>query len=260
MPLKISKSFRNRIERIYLFANSDYYLRYYGSKLGILWAFLNPFFQILIFYFAFTYLILKSRDPNYILYIFSGIITWQFFQETTSSAINLFQKQRYILQNVELPKVDFFWSLLGSKFWGYLINFIIYILFYLIFFNPSFTSLLFYLIPIWIGLALFTLGISFFLSTLYIFLRDLDHLWSIILMGGFWAIPVVWDYHQVISDFPFMLYNPITLFIINVRQVTIYNEAPESTSFLIGLAISLFFAITGYFFMKHKSKKALEFL
>ncbi len=260
MPLKISKSFRNRIERIYLFANSDYYLRYYGSKLGILWAFLNPFFHILIYYFAFTYLIFKNNNPDYILYLFSGIITWQFFQETTTSAIGLFQKQRYILQNVELPKVDFFWSLLGSKFWGYMVNFLIYIVFNLIFFSPKFTGLLFYLIPIWLGLILFTLGIAFFLSTLYIYLRDLDHLWSIILMAGFWAIPIIWDYHGVVSDYPFLLYNPVTLFVINVRQVTIYNETPDLNSLLIGLAISLIIAILGYLFMKNKSKKALEFL
>lgn len=260
MLLKISKSLRNRLERIYLFANTDYYVRYYGSKLGILWAFLNPFFQILIYYFAFSYLIFRKKDPSFILYLFTGIISWQFFSETTSSSINLFQKQRHILQNIELPKVDFFWSLIGSKFWGYLINFAIFVLFDLVFFHPSFSFNLLYLIPIWIGLILFTLGISFFLSTLYIYLRDLDHLWSVILMAGFWLVPVIWDYHIILKDYSFMLYNPITLYVVNIRQVVLYDEVPELSSLMIGLAISLLIAISGFLFMKFKSKKALEFL
>jgi len=260
MQLKISKSLRNRIERIYLFANTDYYVRYYGSKLGILWAFLNPFFNIMIYYFAFSYLIFRQKSPAFILYLFTGIITWQFFAESTKSAITLFQKQRYILQNIGLPKVDFFWSLIASKFWGYFINFIIFLIFDLVFFDPVFSFKLLYLIPIWLGLCLFTLGVCFFLSTLYIYLRDLDHLWSIIIMAGFWTVPIIWDYTIIYKEFPFMLLNPITAFVVNVRQVTLNNETPDLKYLTIGFAISLILAISGYFFMKSKSKKALEFL
>jgi ABC-type polysaccharide/polyol phosphate export permease len=260
MNLKITKTFRNRLERIYLFANTDYYVRYYGSKLGILWAFLNPFFQILIFYFVFSYLIFLKSDPSFILYLFTGIITWQFFSEATNGSITLFLKQRYILQNIGLPKVDFFWSLVASKFWGYFINFIIFILFDLVFFHPVFSIRLLYLIPIWLGLILFTLGVSFFLSTLFIFFRDLNHLWDIILMAGFWTVPVIWDYHIIFKNFSFMLLNPVTAFMINIRQVVLSNEVPDLKSLIIALVISTVFAVSGYFFMKFKSKKALEFL
>lgn len=260
MSVKLSRTLQNRLERIYLFANNDYYIRYYGSKLGILWAFLNPFFQILVYYLAFSYLIFKQNNPSFILYLFTGVITWQFFSETTNSSITLFKKQRYILQSVELSKVDFFWSLIGSKFWGYMINFTIFILFDAIFFSPAFSWKLIYLFPIWLGLILFTVGVSFILSTLYIFLRDLDHLWSVILMAGFWTVPIIWDYHSVIDQFPFILYNPVTLFVINLREVVLYNQSPEPVSFLLGLGISVLFAAGGYLFMKHNSKKALEFL
>jgi ABC-type polysaccharide/polyol phosphate export permease len=260
MIFNVSKTLRNRLERIYLFANTDYNVRYYGSRLGILWAFLNPFFQILIYYLVFTYLIYRKKDPSFLLYLFPGVITWQFFSEATNSSIRLFQKQRYILQNIGLPKVDFFWSLIISKFWGYFINFIIFILFDLIFFHPVFSFHLLYLIPIWFGLMLFTLGVSFFLSTLYIYLRDLDHLWSIILMAGFWAIPIIWDYHIIYKNYSFMLLNPITAFLISIRQIVLLNETPELESLFTALVISIVFAVLGYFFMKFNSKKALEFL
>ena len=176
MLLKLPADLKIRIERIFLFANTDYYARYYGAKLGILWAFLNPFFQIMVYYLAFTYLIFRQRDPQFVLYLFTGIITWQFFAETSKTSISLFRRQRFILQNMGLPKVDFFWSLVGSKFWGYLINFGIYIAFSLVFFHPVYSVTLLLLIPIWVGLILFTLGVSFFLATFYIYLSDLDQI------------------------------------------------------------------------------------
>jgi ABC-type polysaccharide/polyol phosphate export permease len=260
MNIKISKSLRNRLERIYLFANNDYFQRYYGSKLGILWAFLNPFFQILIFYLAFTFLIFRKNDPSFILYLFSGMISWNFFSETTSQSINLFHKERYILQNIGLPKVDFFWSLIASKFWAYLINFLIFFVFDIIFFHPVFSFHFLYLIPVWFGLASFTLGVSFFLSTFYIFLRDLDHLWSVILSAGFWMVPIIWDYKIVYENYSFFLYFPVTTFIINIRQIVLHNEIPDLNKMYQGIILSMIFAISGYFFMRFKSKRALEFL
>lgn len=260
MLLKLPADLKIRIERIFLFANTDYYARYYGAKLGILWAFLNPFFQIMVYYLAFTYLIFRQRDPQFVLYLFTGIITWQFFAETSKTSISLFRRQRFILQNMGLPKVDFFWSLVGSKFWGYLINFGIYIAFSLVFFNPVYSVTLLLLIPIWVGLILFTLGVSFFLATFYIYLSDLDHIWSIVILAGFWMTPVIWDYHMILENYTFMMYFPIINSLINIRELTLTNHLPDFTALLVSTIISLMVAIAGYFFMKNHSKKALEFL
>ncbi len=252
---------KERIERIYLFAKTDYHVRYYGSKLGVLWAFLNPFFKIMVYYFAFSYLIFRMRDPTFVLYLFTGVITWGFFSEATNGAITLFKKQRYILENIKLPKSDFFVALVGSKFYAYLINFLIYLIFSVIFFSPDYSYKLLFLIPVFIGLFLFTLGITFFLATFYIYLRDLDHIWSIILLAGFWTMPIIWDYKIIYtSNYEFMLYNPITTFLVNIRQVTMYNEIPDLKFMFIGILSSLLICIIGYIFMIRNSKKAMEFL
>ncbi|MCF8360275.1 MAG: ABC transporter permease [Prolixibacteraceae bacterium] len=257
---RISKTFRNRLERIYLFANTDYYARYYGSKLGILWAFLKPFFHIMVLYVTFSYLIFRQRDPHFILYLFTGIITWQYFSEMTNTSINLFSKQRNILQNSDMPKIDLFWALLGSKFWGYLINFMIFIVFYVVFFNPVFSLKYFFLIPVWLGLSMFSLGFAFYLATFFIYLRDLDHLWSIVLMAGFWMVPIIWNYKILEDTYQFMNYIPITAFLIDIRQIVLHDELPNMHYLVTALIVSFLIAFTGYIFMQRKSKKALEFL
>ena len=250
----------NRIERVLLIAETDYHIRYYGTKLGVLWAFINPFFQILVFYFAFTYLIGNGNDNKFILYLFSGIISWQFFTETTGSSIKLFMTKRFILENVKINKLDFFLSLIISKFRGYAVNLIIFIVFSYVFFVPNYTSNVFYIIPVLAGLIIFTLGVTFYLSTLFIFFRDLDHFWSLVLMAGFWTIPIVWDYNIIYNKFSFMLWNPLTVYIINIREILIYNTVPDIYNLSRSLVITLILAVSGYFFMRYRSKKALEFL
>jgi ABC-type polysaccharide/polyol phosphate export permease len=79
-------------------------------------------------------------------------------------------------------------------------------------------------------------------------------------MAGFWTVPIIWDYHVVYKNYSFMLLNPVTAFVINIRQVVLENSTPDLKSLYTALIISLFFAISGYLFMKFKSKKAIEFL
>ncbi|MCF8233844.1 MAG: ABC transporter permease [Bacteroidales bacterium] len=251
---------KTRLERIVLFAKTDYHLRYYGSKLGVLWAFLNPFLRILVYYFTFSYLIFRQNDPTFVLYLFTGIITWGFFSETTNQSIKLFQKQRFILENIKLQKSDFFISMTASTMYAYLINFLMYFIFSILFFDPEYSLKIVFLVPILIGLYLFALGISFFLATLYIYLRDLDHIWSIIIMAGFWTVPVIWDYNLVYENYKFMLYNPITAFLVNIRQITLYNEMPDLKFMILGILTSALIAILGYIFMIRNSRKAVEFL
>ena len=141
-----------------------------------------------------------------------------------------------------------------------MVNFGIFIAFSLLFFDPVYSWNLLYLIPVLIGLLLFSIGITFILATLFIFFRDLDHLWSIVLMAGFWAVPIIWDYKIVYEKFPFMLYNPLTTFVINTRQILLENTTPDMKHLYIALIISAVVAISGYLFMQNSSKKALEFL
>ena len=77
----------SRIKDIYDYRDMIYSLvkrelrgRYQKSVLGMLWTFLNPFFQILIYTLVFTY-IFPSSIENYYIYLMTGIIPWNFFTE-----------------------------------------------------------------------------------------------------------------------------------------------------------------------------------
>ena len=86
----------NRIERIWLMAKFDFVTRYYGSVLGLFWALLKPLFQLLIYYLVFTFIFNNSTE-NFLLFLFVGIILFQFFMEAASGSLKIFKSKRYLL-------------------------------------------------------------------------------------------------------------------------------------------------------------------
>ena len=52
--------------------------KYKGSFLGVLWTFINPLLQVLVYAIVFPY-IMRVQTPNYLQYLIVGIIPWTFF-------------------------------------------------------------------------------------------------------------------------------------------------------------------------------------
>lgn len=57
--------------------------RYKGSVLGLLWNFITPLMQIIVYIMVFS-LIFKPSIPHYEFYLTSGMIAWIFFSESVS--------------------------------------------------------------------------------------------------------------------------------------------------------------------------------
>jgi len=75
----------------------DMKLRYKRSILGIAWSLLTPLAQLVVYYFVFTVL-LPLSVPNYVSFLFSGVLVWSWFQ------MSLFQATSAIVDNRELIK------------------------------------------------------------------------------------------------------------------------------------------------------------
>ena len=67
-----------RLERIWIIAKTDFKRRYSSDYFGVLWAILNPIMRMSIYYFVFKKVFQVQRE-NYVLILFSGIITWMVF-------------------------------------------------------------------------------------------------------------------------------------------------------------------------------------
>ena len=248
----------NRVERIWILARTDFVLRYYGSSLGLLWAFLNPMFRILVYYFVFSYLVFKNRDSSFILYLFIGVITWMFFSQGTKKGMKALNSKRYLIENIQLNKLDIFYSSVITVSIGFCFNLFIYLLFSQ-FYHVQYNWHLLFAPLLIFNMMLLIFGASLILSTLFIFFKDLDHIWDIVLLVGFWTVPIIWDQKFIFEYYSFMLYvTPITGVLINFREIFIYGNPLHWDLFFYDYAYTIFVILVGYLFFKKFSPLAAQ--
>ena len=249
----------NKLERIWILAKIDFIERYYGTRIGIIWALINPFFQLLIYYFVFT-LIFVVQIENFALYVFSGLIFWMFFSESTTKGLTLLSKYKSILENIKIKKIDLYYSSLISTFMSLSFNFLIYILFSL-FFNIHYSWNVLYVPLLLINLGILILGIQLLLGAIYIYLRDINHLWDMVLLLLFWASPVFYSKDLIIAKLPILFYlNPLAGIFVNLRETLLYANSPDFQQLFYDLVFSAILLIIAGIIFKKYSVKSVEIL
>lgn len=190
----------NSRKLIFKLAKNDFKVRYTGSYLGVIWAFIQPIINMLVLWFVFE-IGFKSapiEDFPFILWLICGMIPWFFFSEGISNGTNSLIEYSYLVKKVVfrvgiLPIVKIISSLFVHLFF---IGFI-FVMFTVYGYKPS----IYYIQVFYYSFALIVLllGLSWITSSLIVFLRDTNQIVSIILQLGFWLTPIFWSY-KILPD------------------------------------------------------------
>ena len=66
------------------------------------------------------------------------------------------------------------------------------------------------------------LGVSLILATLYVYFRDVAHIWEVVLQAMFYAIPIIYPLSMVATNYPIfaklLLLNPVAQTIMDIRH------------------------------------------
>lgn len=248
----------NRLERMWLFAKIDFRKRYYDSILGLFWALINPLFRLLVYYTVFTVLFGRA-EKYYALYLFIGLLCWRFFSEGTNKGLKVFKSKRYLLESIQFEKKDLFLSSTFSVLFGFLFNLLAYSLMSLLMEKGFGVNALFF--PVFIlNLYIFIYGVALLLGTISIYFKDITHLWDMILLAGFWSVPIFWDQQLILKgEVWFLLYlNPIAGIVINMRNVLIYDQLPDFFILIYDFSFALIFMLIATCIFNKHAHKAIE--
>lgn len=249
----------NRLERIWLLAKTDFKKRYYGSFLGLFWALINPLARFFVYYFIFT-VIFTSDTPNYALFLFLGLIVWMFFQESTKTGISIIRNKRFLLENIQINKLDVYYAVLLSTTLGFFFNFTVYFLASL-FFEVKITATILLLPLLFINLLIFILGTMILLSVIHIFIRDIMHIWDLLTLMLFWfsGILFVVDNHSADLKQVLLAYlTPLCGILKNTRAVLIYGEGFDFGLFIYDYVYALIFLFFAFYLLQKNYDIALE--
>ena len=198
--------------------------KYKNSFLGVVWSFFNPLLQIVVYAVIFS-LILKNKQEYYTIFLCSGIIPWTFFSIAINKSAYTIIENGNIIKKVYFPREIIPISVVTAETINFLISTIIIIGFVIIGGIGISKYILFYPI-ILIAQYLIILAISFIVSSICVYFRDLQHFIVIILQLLFYATPIVYSQDSIPSGFQWILkYNPMTYIINAYRDIFYYKKA-----------------------------------
>ncbi len=220
--MKLSNIFSRR-NRILLreLVITDFKLRYQGSFLGYLWSLLKPLLLFAIMYVVFVrFLRFGAGLEHFAVSFLFGIVLWSFFTEATSQGMQAIVGRGDLIRKINFPKYIIVISGTLSALINLIFNLLVVFIFMLVDKVDFKWSLLWFPLHM-IELYVFALAIAFFLAAAYVKLRDLSHIWEVVLQGAFYATPVFYPLQMVIAysvvAAQFLMMNPIAVIIQNAR-------------------------------------------
>lgn len=234
----------NRIKEIYgskeLLRNlvvKELKLKYRNSALGFLWSFFNPLMMMVVYTIAFKY-ILGLKEPNFPMFILTGILPWNFFlvslmQGTTSVVVN-----GPLIKKVYFPREIIPLSLVFSNFVNYMITLIVLFAGLIIFRIPVGLPILLLPVTLIVYLA-FVIGLTLILSAVNVYYRDTAHFIEIIFQAWMYLTPIIYSLSKIPEPYrKLFLLNPMTLIIENLRDSLFYNTFPNLKYYIAMIIVS----------------------
>jgi ABC-2 type transport system permease protein len=246
---------------------TDFKLRYQNSALGYAWSLLRPLFLFIILYIVFVKFLRLGTDlPNFPVYLLLGIVMWNFFAEITSQSTVAIVGRGDLIRKIKIPR----WIIIVSVSVSALLNFIINLFVVAIFMilNGVKLSSSFLVFPIYvIEIYLFSLGISLWLSALYVKYRDVSYIWEIVLQGLFYLTPIIYPLSLISNTGlqKLILLNPIAQAIqgsrysmVTTKTITFGALFTNKIYYLIPVLIVLIALVSGIFYFRKESKRFAE--
>ena len=235
----------------------EFQSKYRNSLLGMAWTVVQPLAMIVVYTVIFSKM-MGSRLPGvtstfgYSIYLCAGVLTWGFFTEVVSRALNVFIENANLIKKLSFPRLCLPVTVVLNASLNFAIIFSLFVIFLLI--TRAFPGWVFFaMFPVLAVQILFSIGLGITLGVLNVFFRDVGQLFGVVLQFWFWLTPIVYNINALPSFVkPLIQLNPMTPIITAYQQILVHQQSPDWTSLRAVTVISILLCIWGMLlFRKH---------
>ena len=210
--------------------------KYKGSVLGFLWTYVNPLAQILVYTFFFS-MVLRSGIEKFYIYLIVSMFPWNMFTGGVMQGLGSIRYQGDLVKKVYFPRqiLPFVYMIVNCV--NMLISFaIIYSILLISGWGIDLK------LQVWLLFAIvveffFAFGMALMLSAVEVYFRDVEHIFSVLLMVWMYVTPMFYSLSIVPEKFvPLFKCNPM-LYIIGIYQQVLYYKTSPEPEYLIKAAI-----------------------
>lgn len=234
-------------EMIYSLVKRDLRGRYKGSALGFMWTFLNPLFQLIVYTIVFS-IIMRMPYEKYYLFLFVALIPWIFFSTCVVGGAACVWSQKDMVNKIYFPREVLPISYVVCQLINMLLSFIV--IFAVLIFTGHGISLeaIAYLPVVVVVEFLLALGITMLVSSVTVFLRDVEYILNILIMAWQFLSPVMYGVDMVPENIrPIFLANPMTSILSVYRDIFYYKQVPNVETLLLATVFGIVILIVGVF-------------
>lgn len=194
-------------------------LRYRNSVLGWFWSYVRPTVQFLVYYLVVGQILGMHRNlPSFPLYLFSGLVLVNLFNETLSAATSSIVSNKALVRKIYLPRELFPLAAIVGAFTHFLPQLAVLVFVSLLFgWVPTIGSIAMILTGIAVVIA-FVVGLGLFFSAVNVRFRDAGNVVEIIRTIATWSVPILYSWAMVAEaakDIPWLFHlymsNPLAV-------------------------------------------------
>jgi len=230
-------------------------LRYKGTNLGFIWAGLEPLFYFILLYIVFTSIRLSTKE-DFPIYLITGILFFHLFIKGTSNALPSLGDNP-MLKSLNIKREFFPVVATGSVCLLMIVELVVFFGVMLFFgFTPSWTII--FLPVLMILFLILILGLSYLLSIVFVYARDIQPIWVVVVHALLFISPIFWyleDAKGIILEIH--KFNPLGQ-LIEIGHKIVFGSIPPLEDWLYTSAIIFAILFIGFAIFKKYEKRVVE--
>lgn len=202
--------------------------RYLGTAGGIVWLFVQPLTQIVIYWVVFSvgFRVTGPSGEPYILFFVTGFVPWVFFQEAMTAGSSAITAAPHLVRKTAFPTILLPPAAVFSAAVTHCLILPIVVVLLTVSGRPP--PLTIVATAYYLGaLTAFTLGLAWIAASLQVYFRDIGQILAVVLGAWFWLTPVAWPPSLLEEVFsPWMTINPLTYIVNGYRDSLLLGRWP----------------------------------
>jgi len=238
-------------ELLFFLTWRDVKVRYKQAALGIGWAVIQPIMQMVVFSFIFGRMgNFDSEGIPYPIFTFLGILPWNLFSKSLSSASNSMVKNAGLLKKVYVPRLILPIASILPNFIDFLIGFCILAVL-IIYYGIAISWGMLVLIPLTALAMLSAVSVGLWLAAINVKYRDVKQVTPFLISLWMWITPVAYSSTEIPEGIWRYVYslNPMVGVVNGFRWAIVGGKTPGET-FFISTAVMLILLIFGLIYFR----------
>jgi len=231
-------------------------VRYRQSRLGILWAVIQPLAMMLVFTLMFTFVRLSpSAEVPFPLFAFAALVPWTMFASGLTSASMALTSHASLLTKVSFPREILPLSYVVAAVADFGFASLVLAALMLWFGVPP-ASTVVWAVPAFVTLIVLLVGLALLAAAFQVRYRDVGLAMPVLMQVWLFASPVLYSLESVKTALPAPLYavytmNPIAGVVDTFRRAVILHQPPDVHALAMSVLVAGLLLPVAYMYFKY---------